>query len=309
MQEVIKLIQRQLQGKSFPMLVLLGTTASGKTKISLMLAKQFGAEIISSDSIQIYKELDIGSAKPTIEQLNSIQHHLINRLNPPEFYSAGKFVDFAKQALDGIYNKKKISILVGGNMLYVNCLLKGMANIPAISENIKKQVASWYQKGLPFCYQELIKRDKFAQKNILPQDSQRILRALAVVISTKKSIFEFHQDQKEQQKNYQPIFLGIAISKEEILQNIAKRLSKMLEQGFLVEVTNLLKKYSANAPALQSIGYKQGVFYLQGKLTKQEMLEQIQYKTWQYAKRQMTWYKRVSDILWIKKEDVFFKKV
>ena len=298
-------IYRQLQEKPFSILVLLGTTASGKTELALKLAKKIGAEIISSDSVQVYKQLDIGSAKPKSEQLKSVPHHLISVLEPQEFYSAGKFVEFAEQALEQIYQRKKIPILLGGNMLYVNCLLKGMASIPTVSEKSKLKVAELYKKGLSFCYNELIKRDKLAKGNILLQDTQRILRALEVVLSHKKSIYQFHQEHKKEQKKYQPIYLGIESSREQIQQNISYRLKKMLEEGFLLEVEKLLEKYAIKTPALQSIGYKQVILFLQKKITKEAMIEQIQYKTRQYAKRQMTWYKKISNAVWLKKENIF----
>jgi tRNA dimethylallyltransferase len=301
-------ISQKLKTRPFPILVLLGVTASGKTELSLELAHKLGAEIISSDSVQVYKELDIGSAKPTSKQLGEIPHYLIDILSPQEFYSAGKFVQLAAGALDQIYSKNKIPILIGGNMLYVRCLIKGMATIPPVSAFAKKAVARFYQKGLEFCYQELIQRDPLAKEHIVPQDTQRILRALEVVLSHKKSIYDFHRENNQQVKKYSPVYLGIQADKTEIHRKIQGRTLKMLECGFLEEIENLLKKYGKQAPALQSIGYKQGVAFLQGDLTKQEMIEKIQQKTRQYAKRQRTWQRSICEACWFE-EDEIFKKV
>ena len=297
---MMEAIYQNLYNKAFPILVLLGTTTSGKTEISLALAEKLDAEIISSDSIQAYRRLDIGSAKPSRAQLQSVKHHLIDILDAQEFYSAGKFLNFAKYALDKIYSKKKIPILICGNMFYVRCLIEGMVNIPEVTLAAKQKVAALHKKGLEFCYQELIKLDVLAKNKIIANDTYRIIRALEVFLSHQKSIFIFHKMHHLTKNKYSPLYLGIDIEKTVINERINQRISQMLKMGFLDEVETLIQDYSAKAPALQAIGYKQAVEFLQGKLTKQKMIEQIQQKTRQYAKRQRTWYKKFPSAYWVK---------
>ena len=297
---MMEAIYQNLYNKDFPILVLLGTTTSGKTEISLALAEKLDAEIISSDSIQAYRRLDIGSAKPSRAQLQSVRHHLIDILDAQEFYSAGKFLNCAKYALDKIYSKKKIPILICGNMFYARCLIEGMVNIPEVTLAAKQKVAALYKKGLDFCYQELIKLDVLAKNKIIANDTYRIIRALEVFLSHQKSIFIFYKMNYLTKTKYNPLYLGIDIEKTVINERINQRISQMLKMGFLDEVETLIQDYSAKAPALQAIGYKQAVEFLQGKLTKQKMIEQIQQKTRQYAKRQRTWYKKIPNAYWVK---------
>ncbi len=287
------------------LLVLLGTTASGKTEISLKLVEKlkkmgFGGEIISSDSVQIYKKLDIGSAKPSPELLKKIPHHLVDMIEPDQIYSAGKFIRDAAQAIDCIYQKKKIPILIGGNWLYVRSLIYGMASLPAISKKTKLQAKNFFEKGLG--YQKLQEKDPLAAKKIHPKDSQRILRALEVFLSSGKSIFSFHESQKKKEY-YQTLFIGIKISKEEANYRINQRVLDMFQAGWIKEVDSILKNYSVSSPALFSIGYKQVVDFLQSdspknSLKKQAMIQEIQQKSRQLAKRQRTWYKRIKDVHW-----------
>ena len=305
----LKAIYRHLKTQPFPILVVMGVTASGKTELAIQLAKLLeknttkhnitGAEIISSDSVQVYKGLDIGSAKPKIHQLQAVPHHLIGILKPTDFYSAGRFVLLAEEAIKKIYKKNKIPILVAGNMLYVFCLIDGMANIPSIPQSIKSQVKDLYQRSLQHCYQKLIQLDPLSKEFIVPKDKLRVLRALEVFLAHKKSIFTFQQNQQKRQK-YSPFYLGIDIEKEVMNERINQRIFKMLKEGFVEEVKNLLTHYSVNTIALQSIGYKQVVDFLQGKIKKQEMITQIQLKTKQYAKRQRTWQKKITHPHWIK---------
>ena len=285
------------------LIVLLGTTASGKTEISLKLVEKlkemgFSSEIISSDSVQIYKKLDIGSAKPSRSILRKIPHHLVDIIDPDQKYSAGRFVLDATQSINSM--QKKIPILIGGNWLYVRSLVYGMASLPVISEKTKIQVKTLFEKGQG--YQMLQEKDPLSAKKIHPQDSQRILRALEVFLSSGKSIFSFHKKQKKKEY-YQPLFLGIKISKEELHRKIDQRVLDMFRSGWIAEVESLLKNYPASIPAFNSIGYRQVVDFLQSSSPKnssknQAMIQEIQQKSRQYAKRQRTWYKRVESVYW-----------
>ena len=287
------------------LIILLGTTASGKTEISLKLVEKlkemgFGSEIISSDSVQIYKKLNIGSAKPCKSVLKKIPHHLVDIIEPDQIYSAGKFVRDATQAIDCIYQKKKIPILIGGNWLYVRSLIYGMANLPTVNKKTKLQTKTLFEKGQG--YQLLQENDPLAAKKIHPKDSQRVLRALEVFLSSGKSIFSFHKNQKKKEC-YKLLFIGIKISKEELHHRIHQRVLDMFQSGWIKEVDSILKNYSATSPALLSIGYKQVVDFLQSGFAKnsskkQAMIQEIQQKTRQYAKRQRTWYKRIENVHW-----------
>lgn len=276
--------------------VLLGVTASGKSKIAINLAERLNGEVISSDSVQVYRRLNIGSAKPSFSILNRIRHHLIDILNPDQTYSAASFVTRTQQAIEAIYQRKKIPIIIGGNMLYIRSLIYGIAKIPTINQESKQKAAQFYKSGLGFCYQKLLHLDPLSAKNLKPQDKQRILRALEVVLATGKSIFMFQAEHGFCKKNYQPLYLEINISKERVNNAINTRVLKMLQAGFLDEVTELLKDYNQNLASLQTIGYKQAIAFLNGNLSRQQMIIEIQQKSRQYAKRQRTWYQRLNSV-------------
>ena len=290
-----------------PILVLLGVTASGKSKVALHLAKEFNGEIISSDSIQVYRRLNIGSAKPTLAELKSANHHLIDILDPNQNYNAGKFLTLAEKSLQDIYNKKKTPIVISGNMLYVRSLLYGLAEIPPIAKSIKEEVNQLYQKGIENCYKKLITLDPLVKGILNPVDKSRILRALEVFLATNKSIVTFQNEHKFKKLNYQPIFLEIKLEKELACKRIDERVLKMFQNGLIEEVQGLLGDYCHTVPALQSIGYKQVSKFLNGETSKKDMIVEIQNKSRQYAKRQRTWFKRIENTYKLEYENFFIK--
>ena len=229
---------------------------------------------------------------------------MVDIIDPDQKYSAGRFVLDATQSINSM--QKKIPILIGGNWLYVRSLIYGMAQLPNIDEKIKLQAKCIFEKGQ--AYQLLQEKDLLAAKKLHPKDGQRILRALEVFLSSGKSIFTFHKRQKKKEY-YQPLFLGIKIFKEELHRKINQRVLDMFRAGWIAEVESLLKKYPASIPAFNSIGYKQVVDFLQSKSTKKnEMIEEIQQKSRQYAKRQRTWYRRIENVHWKSSSEFYDSK-
>lgn len=277
---------------------IVGPTASGKSQLSLFLAKALNGAIISTDSMQVYKQLDIGTAKPSLADQAAVPHHMIDIVMPDEHYSVGHYEKDVDQIIANLTEQEIPIFLVGGTGLYFRCTLHGLCPTPEIPKVIKEQIQSWHQKSLEFCYSKLLEHDPLGAKTIHPNDTTRILRALEVVLSTGKSIRDFQQDHGFKSTKYQAISLGYQHERNELYRLINKRTHAMLKSGLIEEVENLLKVYPTDLQSLQAIGYKQVIQYLQQKITKEEMIAQIQQKTRNYAKRQLTWFRKDAQTQW-----------
>ena len=280
-------------------LAVVGPTASGKTTLSLQIAQEFNGEIISTDSMQIYRYMNIGTSKATFAEQEMVAHHQINIVDPDEHYSAGKFERDTDHIISNLISKGKIPILVGGSGLYYRATLYGLSHIPQIPIGIKKEIQQSFEKnGIEYCYQQLQKLDPQSAQVLHSTDKARILRALEVYKHTHQSIKEFqHQDSFAQPK-YSIFAIGYRWERKELYERINQRTGIMINQGWVDEVKNLLKKYPTDLRSLQSIGYTQIISFLQGNLSQEEMIEKIQQKTRNYAKRQLTWFQKESNIHW-----------
>lgn len=271
---------------------LMGPTASGKTALALQLAQQLPLEIISVDSALIYRGMDIGTAKPTAQELTLVPHHLIDIKDPVESYSAENFRQDALKLMHQIWQQGKIPLLVGGTMLYYKALVEGLSPLPNASPDIRRQLEQQAeQNGWPALHQELAKIDPIAAQRINPNDSQRINRALEVFYLTGKSLTELTQ-QKGAPLPYPIYQFAIAPQAREILhQRIEQRFYQMLEQGFQQEVEKLYERSDLhlNLPAIRCVGYRQMWEHLQGQYDYNEMIFRGICATRQLAKRQITW--------------------
>ena len=285
---------------------LLGATASGKTEISLKIASKLPVEIVSLDAVQIYKYFDIGTAKPSLQQRQQTPHHLIDICEPNEMYSAGKYFVDASQAINSIIKQRKIPLLVGGNFLYYRVLLHGIAKIPPIQIHIKKQIRSLYaEHGIAYCYSELKKFDNSYAQKISSRDTQRILRALEVFYQTQKPFSEWQQQHNFSDVCYNVFPIAIQKTREEIYTTIEQRTYQMLKNGWIEETKNIMESYQKHVcPALQAIGYKQIVAYIENLYSYSTMIEEIQKKTRHYAKRQYTWLKSIDNLHWSSIEEI-----
>ena len=279
--------------------VVAGPTASGKSNLALSLAQEFKGELICSDSMQVYRQMDIGTAKPTLKEQKLVQHHQLDLIDPDEHYSAGQYERDTSRIIKQIQERSHLPIVVGGTGLYYRALMYGISNIPEIPESLRKEVLSWQEEhGTSYCWKQLQKHDPQGADRLHQNDTARILRNLEVVLATGTTLSTFQLQQPFGEARYQ--FLAVALEWERhvLYEHINQRTRKMLEFGWIAEVESLLSRYSPDLKPLQAIGYREIVQYLQNKLEWEPLLQEIQKRTRQYAKRQMTWFSREAEIEW-----------
>lgn len=277
--------------------IIVGPTAVGKTSFAIELAQHLNTEIISADSRQCYKELNTGVAKPTQEQLQKAKHWFINSHSVQEEVNAKIFEAYVLQKAADIFKSNDIAIMVGGTGLYIKAFCEGMDEVPGIDQEIREQLVSGYKKnGLEWLQTEVEKKDPlyYAKGEIL--NPQRMMRALEVKMSTGRSIVEF-QSQQKKERDFKIIKTGLELPKEQLHQNINNRVDDMMENGLLDEVKSLSSFKHLNA--LQTVGYNELFDHLEGKISLDDAIAQIKTNTRQYAKRQMTWFKKDKEIKWI----------
>lgn len=282
-------------------IVIVGPTASGKTDLAIELAKKINGEIISCDSMQIYKEMDIGTAKPTEEEQKEIKHYLINVALPEERFSVSDYQKQAEQAIEEILSKNKVPIIVGGTGLYANSLIYGIKFLDVkFDENYRKELEGRAEKeGLEKLYNEAKQIDEEAMKTISVNDKKRILRVLEIYKQTGKTKTEQDLLSRKQEVKYDYKVFGINMDRQLLYNRINLRVDKMLENGLIQEVKDIYKKYNSFPTALQAIGYKEVVEYLKKEITKEEMIEKIKMESRRYAKRQLTWFRKNKEIIWL----------
>jgi len=286
--------------------IILGPTASGKSEIAIKLANVLNGEIINADSMQIYKGFDIGKGKLNAKEREGIKHDMISFLNPEEEYSAGKYRKDCLRIIEEIKKRGKIPIIVGGTGFYIRTLLKGIAPIPEIPKKLRdrlNKIISSY--GCEYFYRFLSVLDPVYIKKISKNDKQRIERAIEVIFFSGKSFSSFFNDELNKNDSFENIKIGLFLEKEELKRRIAERVEKMIRNGWLEEVKNLIDmKIPINSQSFKSIGYREMAYVLEGKLNLDQAKEVIIRKTFLYAKRQMTWFKKEKNVHWIKSNDL-----
>ena len=282
-------------------IVICGPTASGKTALSIELAKRINGEIVSADSMQIYKDMNIGSAKVTPEEMQEIKHYLIDFVSPDQRYSVANYKLDAKQAIEEILNKGKTPIVVGGTGLYIDSLIYEIEyNDIKINEDYRKKLENIKEKeGLEKLYEMAVKIDPIAMQKISKNDSKRIMRILEIYEATGKTKTEQEAESRTKEVSYNYKVFAITMDREKLYDRINKRVDIMLEKGLIEEVENLLNKYKEFPTAMQGLGYKEVRDYLEGNLSKQEMIDTIKQESIRYAKRQLTWFRKNKQTIWI----------
>ena len=282
--------------------VICGPTASGKTALSIELAKKINGEIVSADSMQIYDEMNIGTAKPDQEEMQGIKHYLIGNIKPTKRYSVSEFKKDAISAIKEIISKEKMPIVVGGTGLYVNSLVYGI-DYPEIQTNLeyRKELEKIVEeKGLQYLFEKAVELDKEAMKNISPNDKKRILRVLEIYKETGKTKTELERESRKNGIPYDYKIFAINMPREILYDRINRRVDIMIEKGLIDEVSSLYEKYGESLlTSMQAIGYKEVVEFLKGNCTKEEMIEKIKMETRRYAKRQLTWFRKIENIQWL----------
>lgn len=271
-------------------IIICGPTAVGKTDYGIQLAREYDTEIISADSRQCFRELNIGVAKPSAKQLNQVHHYFIDTHSIHEEVNAKIFEEYALNAAHTIFQKKETVVMVGGTGLYIKAFAEGLDAIPEISEDIRKEINEQYlQNGFEWLVSELQKRDAvfFAKGEM--KNPQRMLRALEVKVSTGMSIIDFHSKQKAKRK-FEIKFRLLQLPRETLYKNINERVDLMIENGLLKEA-ELLYPYK-HLNALQTVGYRELFEYFDGKHSLEKAVEEIKKNTRHYAKRQMTWFRK-----------------
>jgi tRNA dimethylallyltransferase len=281
--------------------VLVGPTASGKSAMALELAGRFGAEIINADSMQVYKYLDIGTAKPSREERQRVRHHLVDILYPDEEFSAALFRQEARQAIRDVDARGRKAIVVGGTGLYIKALTSGLIRGGEVDPAIRVRLQSEAEAGgRERIYRRLHEVDPVAAARLHPHDTYRIIRALEVYERTGRPISALRQRHLFQEEPYRVLSLGLSPEREELYRRIDERVDEMIKRGLTEEVRHLLEMgYSPVLKAMQSLGYKQMVAYLQGEFGLSEAVRRIKRDTRRYARRQITWFKADARVQWV----------
>ena len=286
-------------------IVICGPTASGKTALSIEVAKKINGEIISCDSMQIYKDMNIGTAKPTKEEMGEIKHYLIDYVLPTERYSVAEYKKDAKKAIKEVIEKGKTPIIVGGTGLYVDSLIYEIEypEIKFDEEYRKKLEKEVEEEGLEKLYEKAKKIDPIAIQKISKTDKKRIQRVLEIYHATGKTKTEQEIISRQKEPEYAYKVYGLLWDRQKLYDRINLRVDIMIEQGLIEEVKTILKKYSEFPTAMQGLGYKEVVQYFKKEITKEEMIEKIKQETRRYAKRQMTWFRKNKQTIWLNAED------
>lgn len=293
-----------------PIIVLVGPTAVGKTALSLQLVQRFDCEIISMDSMQVYRRMDIGTAKPSPEEQALVPHHLIDVVEPDDQYDAARFVNDALTAIADIASRNRTVLLTGGTGLYLKALFEGLFDGLPTNEIIREQLRERLEQGgREVLHAELCRIDPAAGARVHANDTQRLLRGLEIYLTSGRTWTELIAEQQhqkdEQKKRFTRVFqVALDCEREQLCQRIEQRGQLMLEQGLIEEVEQLRSiGYSPELPSMQSIGYKHVNNLLSGKWNQNEMLEYLVRDTRRYAKRQMTWFRKNQELNWFARND------
>jgi len=282
-------------------IVICGPTASGKTALSIELAKRINGEIVSADSMQIYKDMDIGSSKVTPDEMQGINHYLIDCVLPSQRYSVANYKQDAKNAIQDIIKKGKTPIVVGGTGLYIDALIYEIEYKDIkINEEYRKELEKIRdEQGLEVLYKKALEIDPKAMEKISSNDFKRITRILEIYEATGKTKTEQEAESRKNEVSYNYKVFAINYDREKLYERINKRVDIMIEKGLIQEVKNLLQKYSEFPTAMQGLGYKEVKLYFDGELTREEMIEKIKQESRRYAKRQFTWFRKNKETIWI----------
>lgn len=282
--------------------MILGPTAIGKTAFAIQIAQHFQTEIISCDSRQFYKELKIGVAAPTTEELNVVKHHFVGQLSILDYYNVSKFENEVIAFLGDYFKIQGNAVMTGGSGLYIDAVCKGIDELPDANESLRKELKDRLEEeGLPSLIAQLKELDPEYYKIVDLNNPNRLTRALEVCIATGEPYSQLRNN-KPIERDFEIIKIGLNRPREELFENIGIRVDKMLEEGLLDEVKSLKAYQHLNA--LNTVGYKEIFQYFEGNYTLRQAIEKIKTNTRRYAKRQLTWFKRDKDIHWFRPDDV-----
>lgn len=286
-----------INSKNKTLILIVGPTAVGKTRFAIDIAKEFKTEIISCDSRQCYEELNIGVARPTNEELAQAKHYFIASHSIYDSVNAGVFEQYALTKVEEIFAKSNVAVMVGGTGLYANAFCNGIDSMPVINTSIRQDIIDKYNiNGLVWLQNEIANRDPKFWQQAEQQNPQRLMRALEIVIQTGSSILSYKKNIKAN-RNFDIVKIGLELPRQELIERINKRVDLMLQEGLVSEVKSLITFKDLNA--LQTVGYTEMFAYLNNQCSLEEAIEKIKIHTRQYAKRQMTWFKKDETIQWM----------
>jgi tRNA dimethylallyltransferase len=284
------------------LVVVLGPTASGKTALSLALAERFDGEIVNCDSVAMYREFDIGTAKPTSSERTRAPHHLVDCVAPTGHMTAGEYARQARQVLEEIKARDHLPILVGGTGLYLRALLEGLFPGPQRSEELRGRLRERVDgRGAGYLHGILRRLDRAASEKIHANDTPKVIRAIEVCLGSRQKMTGLWQQHgRDPLRGFRILRLGLDPDRQALYERINRRAEKMFESGLVEETQSLLEKYGAAAGPLASLGYKQAVQFLRRELTREQALQAAQQAHRNYAKRQMTWFRREPEVYWLR---------
>jgi len=284
-----------------PLVVILGPTASGKSALAVRVAQQFAGEVLACDSTQVYRGFDIGTAKPTPAERGGIPHHLMDLAEPTELFTAGEYRRRALGVLGDLRRRGRLPVITAGTGLYLRALLEGLAEAPERSEELRARLAATAaRRGHAHLHRLLRRLDPRSAARISPNDSQKLIRALEICLIAGRTLSEVHHAGREPLKGYRPIKIGLHPPRERLHERIVQRVHEMLGRGWLAEVAALMERGTpASAKAFEFIGYRELRGHLQGQKPLEEAVQAITLATRQYAKRQMTWFRKEPGVAWL----------
>jgi tRNA dimethylallyltransferase len=282
------------------LVVILGPTASGKTALSLALAERFTGEIVNCDSVALYREFDIGTAKPNASERARAPHHLFDYAGPAESVTAGEYARQARQVLTEIGLRRHLPIVVGGTGLYLRALLEGLFAGPPRSEELRERLRGRSAiRGSVYLHRILVRLDPAAAEKIHANDIPKLIRAIEVCLASRQRMTDLWQQGRDPLRGFRILRLGLDPDRAALYDRINQRAQQMFENGLVEESARLLEKYGPSAPPLSSLGYKQALQFLRGELTRDQAVQSAQQAHRNYAKRQMTWFRREPEVTWL----------
>lgn len=297
---------KELHNDNIKIVVMAGPTASGKSELAVELATVFRGEILNADSMQVYRYMDIGTAKLPVEERKGISHHMIDIVNPDEEFNAGKYRSIAIPIIRDIHRRGKRCFVVGGTGLYIKALLRGLMSLPPVDTGLRERLKyEMRNDGLDALYRRLKRLDPDTASKIHPNDWVRITRALEIIQLTGKKVSEIRKGHAFKEKEFQYLYISLSLSRDELYDRINKRTVKMIQDGLLEETKNLLHMgYGPELKSMNSIGYKHMIKVINGEWNMEQAIRFLARDTRHYAKRQFTWFRKQPDVRWMNPKNI-----